>query len=178
MAWLLEDPWTVIGCGAFAELLLAVALFNTRRVAVLAAMGGVLAVVLVGVAVEWFVVTEVEAVENTIYSAAKAIESDEREKVLEFIAPEAVDRLKTEIQVVRFLKVTSVKIRALEVTVHKTLSASGSLTASADFTVRGSFGSSSEASVAGRNFAVILHLKLRKDGDRWLVTDYERRQGF
>jgi hypothetical protein len=171
MSWLLEEPWTVIGLGAFAEVLLAVAFFNTRRGAVLVGMGGVVIVVLLLVLLEWLVVTDREAAENTIYDAAKAAQSGDAERLLAFIAPEA-QQVRSDVRsYMGWVELRSVSINALEVRLDRGTPPM----AVANFTARVSLASKSMELTHEENI-LPMEVTLRKEGDKWLVTAYEWRR--
>jgi hypothetical protein len=171
MSWIVEDPWTIIGIGAFVELLLAVAFFNTRRGAVLVGMGGVLLVVLLGVLVEWLVVTEKEAAENAILAAAKAAESNDPQKLLAFVAPEAAEVRAAIENYIGWVQIRDVDIRGLDVKLDsgKPPHAIARFTAYVDADTK-------SLTLTHPNAPLLLEVTLRKEGDRWLVTKYKLRR--
>jgi hypothetical protein len=170
MSFLLEEPWTVIGLGIFAELLLAVAFFKTRRGAVLVGMGGVLIAVLLLMLLEWFVVTEREAVENTIYDAAKAAQSGKAEQLLAFIAPEARQIRDQVRSYMGSVELRSVSIHTLEVRLDRGTPPM----AVASFTARVSVDAKS-VTLAREEYLLSMDVTLHKEGDKWLVTAYDWR---
>jgi hypothetical protein len=91
MTTLVENPIPVIVFGIIAEAVLGVILLRSGRGVLLWAMAGVLAVVLAGVGLEWLVVTEREAVEATLESAAAAIGANDRGGVLVHVDPSATE---------------------------------------------------------------------------------------
>jgi ketosteroid isomerase-like protein len=168
MSWLLEEPWTVIGLGLFAELLLGVAFFKTRRGVMLVAMGGVVLAVASAVLLEWFVVTEREAVENTIYAAAEAAEAGDAEKLLSYVAPDAVEVRTAVRHYLGWVDLTSVSINALEVSFE----GGSAKRAVARFSARVSLTSKS-VDLTRTEYLFPMEVTLRKEGDQWLVTAHE-----
>lgn len=115
---LLEDPLPYLFVGVAVEAILAVLLVNTRRGAFLIAILCVLAVIVVGVGVERFVVTEREEVELALDELAAALEANDVPRVLSLITSEATfSRSRAEWAMGR-IEVTSAKIRNLDVTVN------------------------------------------------------------
>ncbi len=89
MTSLLEDPTPIILVGIIVEAVLGVILLRTGRGVLLWAMGGVMALVVIGVLVEWLVVTERERVEETIENAAAAVEANDFEKFDTYLTRDA-----------------------------------------------------------------------------------------
>jgi hypothetical protein len=169
--WLFEDPWLIVGLGALSEALLGVAAWRTRRGAVLAVMGGV--VVLTGLALllERWVVTDREAVEDTLRAAAAAVLAGDERKVLEFIAPEAPREIQDAVR--RYLnraEFTNIVIRAPDTQVMK----GAQRTARVRFTAHVKVRLKSGDALAREEFPVFLEVRFRKERDTWLVTGYEQ----
>jgi hypothetical protein len=89
MEMLLESPLPVIVMGIVVEAILGVVYVNNRRRGLIVAMAGVLLVVAAGVVVERWVMTDREKVAATLDGAAAALESNDLDRVLQFIDPEA-----------------------------------------------------------------------------------------
>jgi hypothetical protein len=119
MTVLLEDPTPIIVFGILAEAILAVILVRTRRGVLLWAMGGVLAVVLVGVIVERLVVTERKRVKATLYGIAKAVERNDQKAVATYLARSASDILRRVVGYMGRLEFTDVSLRRMEITINE-----------------------------------------------------------
>ena len=172
MQLLFESPWPAIWLGVLAEALLGVAFFNTRRAALLWAMGGALVVTGLLLLTEWAVVTDVESVEYTLEAVAAALEINDVEQVLAHVAPDA-GRLRAAIGTyVPRIKISDAKVgRDLKVTVNHLTQPP---TARAVFTGRITGESRNPSSgYPYDNFLQRFAIKLRQEGDRWLLADYE-----
>ena len=173
MGWLFEDPITVIVAVALIEVLLGVALFNSGQGKLLWAMGGVLLLGFLLVVVEMLVVTDREQISDTLSRAAAALETNDAAAVMAFIAPEAGDmRVRAEAALWTF-EVQSASFSGLDVTVNSHVTP---ITAQARFL--GKFHGHDRLGRipyddAFRRFEV----DLRRDGDRWVMTDYRMRGG-
>jgi hypothetical protein len=111
----LEDPTPIIVCGILIEAVLAVVFVQTRRAGVLYAMGGVLAVVLIGLVVERLVVTEQKRIKATLYGAAKAIERNDPAGLGSFVAKSAATLLQRATGYMGMVEFTSVSISDLKI---------------------------------------------------------------
>ena len=89
MVIFLESPWPILLIGIAVEAVLAVMLLRTGQGRVLWAMLGTAAVVLVGLVVERLVVTDREAVENTLDACVAAVKANDINRLLECISPTA-----------------------------------------------------------------------------------------
>lgn len=172
MTAFLESPWPAIALGLLTASLLAVAWYNTRdsrlRLAILAVCGVTLLLVLV----ECLVVTDREAIAETLEQTAVALESNEISRVMAFLAPDA-DRIRADAQ--RYLpgvQISDANVGGdLEVTINRLINPP---TARATFTGRISGANRNPAERAPYdNFVRRFTLTLRQDGHRWLITGYE-----
>jgi hypothetical protein len=77
----LESPWPILIVGLILEMALAIVLFRTGRAAVLAAMGGVALLVLVGVLIERWTVTDTKKVRQTLEAAAAGLQANDAKLV-------------------------------------------------------------------------------------------------
>ncbi|MHB9046469.1 MAG: hypothetical protein ACYC35_11055 [Pirellulales bacterium] len=174
MTWFLETPVPAIFIGILLEAVLAVILFRTGRGTVLVAMAAVLTLVLVAVAVEWIVVTDVERVEATLDGAAAALESNNLPAVLAYIAPSAQAMRSQVSAILPQVVITKARIRNLKITVNKFTSPP---TAKAEFTAN--FAGKGAGALQGQfpyeNYVRAFTVKLRREGDRWLMTEYQDR---
>lgn len=172
MTMFLESPWPALVVGALALGLLGVAYHNTGhprlRLAIIAAVGVTLLMLLV----QWLVVTEREAVSDTLEQMAVALESNQIDAVLGYLAPDA-GAIRTDAQ--RYLpgvEISDANIGGdLQVTVNRLTNPP---TARATFTGRISGVNRSPAERSPyENFVRPFTLTLRQEGDRWLITGYE-----
>jgi hypothetical protein len=86
---MLESPWPILIAGLVLEMALAIALFRTGRGAVLWAMAGVALLVLLGVLVERWTVTDTKRVRQTLEAAAAGLRANDPSQVEACIVPDA-----------------------------------------------------------------------------------------
>ena len=171
MQWLFENPWPAIGCALVIEVILGVAFYNTGRRAVLAGMAGVLVLALVMVAVERLVVTEREEVEDALHGIAAAMETNRIEAVLAYIAPDAIPMRSAVQSILPSIEVTEAKARDIKIVFNRVVAPP---TARVEFIGRVKAKSHSPGQqFPYENFIRRFTVKLRKEGDRWLLTEYE-----
>lgn len=172
MSWLFEDPTTVIVAGVFLEVLLAVALFNTGRGAIAWAMAGVFVLVGVAMLVERVVVTEREQIADALAGVASALEANDVERVLSFIDPAASGMRGSVRTALANARIHEARVYDLVVELD---GRSNPPTAQAEFTgrVKGSYRGETGGGegMVLRKFTV----DFRRQGDRWLMTNYEDR---
>lgn len=174
MTWLVESFWPAVTLGVVLQLVLAVVLVRTGRAAVIVAMVAVLLVTLGLVALERYVVTEREQVEETLFAAEAALEQNDADAVLALFTATSPHRQEVARVLDRF-KVRDAHIgRDLEVRTNQLTSPPS---AKAFFTGRVE-GSDTRAAMPYdqviRKFAVTFH----RDGNRWLIHDYEMSDPF
>jgi hypothetical protein len=167
--WLFEDPWTIIIVGSLSELLLGVAAWRTGRVAVIGIMAIVLALVALGLFVEWKVVTDRESAEATLHAAAGAVVAGDPQAVLQFVAPEAEEVQSAVHRYLGWVEFNQIIIRSPETRILE-----GDRIARIRFTAHVKVRLKTGMEVGRDEFPVFLEIRLRKQGERWLVTDYER----
>jgi len=172
MTALLESPWPAIVVGVMAAGLLGVAYHNTGNPRLRWAMAGTLAAVLLLLLVEWLVVTDREAIADTLEDVAVALETNDLDAVLAYLAPEG-DRIRLDAQ--RYLpafEISDANVGGdLEVVVNRV---TNPRTARVTFTGRISGASRNLAERSPyENFVRPFTLRLREDEDRWLITDYD-----
>jgi hypothetical protein len=171
MTWLLENPWPIIGVGVLVEVLLLATFLNTQRAGFLVAIGAVFGVVLLGVLIEWLVVTETEEVENTLLEVAAALESNDLERVLSYMAPEAEPMRRTARRYLSLIEVNDANVGSPEITFNRVMNPP---TAKARFFGTISFRSGPTAEpLPYENYARHLVVHFRRDRQRWLLTKYE-----
>jgi hypothetical protein len=175
MSLLVESPWPAISAGVLALVLLAIAYANTRRRGLLAAGGGVIALMALLVLLELVVVTEREAVEQTLDSVAAALETNDVDAVMVYLAPDAT-RIRAAVQgYLPSVTITDAKVgNDLKVTINRLTSPP---TARAEFTGRISFDTQAGArSMPYSNLVRKFAIKLQKRHEAWLLSDYETTQ--
>ena len=183
MTMFLENPIPILVVGVVAEAILALIFVNTRRGSVLAAMGVVLALMLLGVLTEHLIVTPREEVENMIDDLAAALKSEtdapeaKKQQVLGFLSTSAKDsRRKAEQNLDKFT-LTGAWIRHLEVTVNELTNPP-----SAHVTFTGMLtGKYHAGQLPFNSVPVQFEAKLRKENGRWVIAAFrgvEPRSGY
>ena len=76
-----ESPWPLLIVGLVLEAVLAIVLFRTGRGAVLWAMGGVALLVLLGVLIEQWTVTDTKRIRQTLEAAAAGLQANDAQRV-------------------------------------------------------------------------------------------------
>jgi hypothetical protein len=169
MYWLLEDPTLIISVGILGEVILAIILVKSGRAATLLPMLGLLVLTLLGVLLEWMVVTDAERVSDTIEAARQAVAANDVPEVLKHIAPDALE-LRTQVRtILPKLKIEEAKVKNIKVTVN---SQGNPPTARAEFI--------GNITVTGMNMThqkviQLFIVKFRQDGDHWVMTEAEHR---
>jgi hypothetical protein len=92
MTWLVEDPAPILVAVVLIEAVLAIALVKTGRGVLLWAIAGVALLGTCLLALEWFVVTDKETVEDTLTKAARALEANDPLAVSACIDPQSLMR--------------------------------------------------------------------------------------
>ena len=171
MTWLLENPWPAIVGTLLAESLLAAALYATGKAKIGIAMGIVLLLGLALVLVERFVVTETEEVEDTLQAVAAALETNDLAAVMAFLAGDASNIRAAAQNWLPQAQITAARVGSdLRITFGE---GADPLTAEATFTGRISrVVNNPQELLPYREFVQKFTLDLRKEGDRWLLTDY------
>ena len=165
----LESPWPILLIGIAVEAVLAVMLLRTGQGRLLWAMLGVGAVVLVGLVVERLVVTDREAVENTLDACVAAVKANDINRLSECISPTA-PQVRAEARfVLGRVEVQKAAITDLEITINRLTSPP---TAKAKFRAIGA-GRDRKGEFPYQGFAEFITVELRLEGDRWLVSGYQ-----
>jgi len=168
----LESPWPILIVGLVAETLLAIALFRTGRGKLLWAMGGVAAVVLLGLFIERSTITDTKRVRQTLEGAAAGLEANNASRVKDYIVPDEdgnAARGETDwaLSVAEFREIS---LHNLEVQFNLHTSPP---TAETKFTVfvrgRARHGEYSDMGEIAQ--PVNMEVKLRKESGRWLIYD-------
>lgn len=168
MTALLETPLPIIIFGVIAEAILGAALVSTRRGVLLAAMGVVLLIVLAGLGLEYWVVTDRERVEATLDGVVAALESNDVNEVLQYVAPDAVFTRARAHLAMAMIEITDAKIHSLQITINELTSPP---TAEANF--NGVIYYNDRTGVNPyQYYSSPFGVELRKEGDRWLITNH------
>jgi hypothetical protein len=164
----LESPWPILILGLAVEAILAIALFRTGRSVLLAAMAGVAMLVLLGVLVERWTVTDTKRIGQTLEAAAAGLVAGKQENVAPWIVPDADgnparEKVGWALSVAQFQEIS---IRNLEVKLNYHTSPP---TADSTFTawVRGRDRHDVYPGEISR--PVAMEVKLRKEAGRWLI---------
>lgn len=166
---LLESPWPWLLLGIAAEAALAVALVRTQRGHLIWAMLGVAVVMLLGLAVERVVVTEREAVEMTLDEGVAAARANNLNRLLACISPKATKARNYAAWVMSRAEVQEAYIHGLEITINRLTSPP---TARARFSAIGR-GRDRRGEFPDQPFAQRVVVELRREGGRWLVSDFK-----
>lgn len=168
MSWLVEDPTPTLVAIVLVEALLVLALVKTGRGILLAAIVGVALLGAGLLALEWLVVTDKESVEETLAAAAHALEANDPEAVIRFIdqASPMRSRVKQEMSQVTISKAS---FSRLDVKFNRLVSPP---TAEADF-MGYINGRDRRGELPYENFAGRFIVRLRREGEGWVMTDYE-----
>lgn len=180
MNWLVEQPLPILIGGIVVAAGFAAAAYSTGRGVML---WGLLAAALVTaalLALEHFVVTDVERIEDQIYSAAAAVQNNDLDGVLAHVSPQAAEaRAQIEAAMPPHL-IRSVSVKSnLKVVVHVPARDSEPMIAEASFNcvIDAARRDGAYAGVVPKFFVV----RFRKEAGQWLVTGYEMRdprEGF
>lgn len=168
MGVLVENPMPVVFCGIVVEAILGAIFLNNRRVIMLAAMAGVLVLVLVGVAVEWMIVTPREEVETTLDGLAAALEANDRTATLGYLSPSATQtRGRAQWALDRF-DVGKAKVSSLKIVINELTNPP-----SARASFNGSLGLKDRRGEYPPNtYTIGFTVEFRKEGDCWLLVNH------
>jgi len=169
MVIFVESPWPILFIGIAVEAVLAFLLLRTGQGKFLIAMLGVAAFVVVGLVVERLVVTDREAVEQTLDAAVAAVRKNDLNGVLDCISPSAQDDRNHIRWVLGRVDVQEAHISDLDIKVNRLTSPP---TADAKFLAVGR-GKDKKGEWPYQGFAHRVVVQLRLEGGRWLVTGYD-----
>ncbi len=174
MTWLIESFWPAVTLGVVLELVLAIAFVRTGRSLAIVGMVAVLVVTVGLVALERYVVTEQEEIEDLLFAAEAALERNDAEALLAVFTPASPRRNEVANVMSRFHVRDAHVGRDLEI---RTSALTSPPSAHAFFTGRVE-GSDTRGEVPYeqviRKFAVTLH----RSDNRWLIHDYEMSDPF
>ncbi len=169
MTWLLEEPWAILLMGAALVAMLLVVLVQTRHWAALVAVATAVILTIALLVVEHYVVTPTEEIQTVIYGVAAALEANDQPAVLARISASA-EGLRSVVEGnmprVDFSKARI--IGRMSVVINKLTSPQSAL-ASFQGLINGRAGGNRQNVTRLGRFTV----KLRREGDRWLVSGYE-----
>ena len=169
MVIFLESPWPILFIGIAVEAVLAVVLLRTGRGAVLWGMIGVAAFVLLGLLIEWLVVTEREAVEHTLDACVAAVEANNVEQLLSYISPSAQQARNDARSVLGRVEVEKAWINDLEIMINH-LTSPPAATARFQAIAKGS---DRKGEFPYKPIAQRVTVELRQENARWLVAGYK-----
>jgi len=173
MSTLLEDPTGVIVFGVLTEVVLGIVLFCTQRGAVLWMMLGVALLTAGGIWLERYVETDREKVEAVVEGVARAVRHNDKQGVLDRLAPVADAPATKELRqlvewafhVVRF---TDARITQLDIDVDGT-------TAEAQLTGMVWF-EAVRVDTPRNNYPFPCTVHFRRYGQKWQITDFAWRE--
>ena len=166
---LLESPWPILLIGIASEAVLAVMLLRTGRGYLLWAMIGMAVVVLVGLVVERLVVTEQEAIENTLDAAVDAAAANDLDRLLDCISPTAEHTRADARWMLDRVEVHSAYIHKLKIRINHLTSPP---TAKVRFQAIGQ-GTDRKGEFPYQSYSRAVTVELRLEDGRWLVTGYD-----
>jgi hypothetical protein len=169
MAFFVENPLRILFIGVVVEAVLAMLLLRTGRGILLWAILGVACLFGAWLAVERLVVTDREAVEQTLDDAVKAVRRNDLGGLLNCIAPSANAPRELSNWVMGRFEVGEGHIGELEIKVNRLTSPP---TAKATFLAIGR-GRDRRNECPYQGFGHRVTVELRLMGDRWLVTGYD-----
>jgi hypothetical protein len=165
----LESPWPILTIGMVIEAILAIALWRTGRGRLLWVMFGVADVVFLGVVGERFVVTDREAIENSLDACVAAVKANRLGALLDYVAPDASHvRADARFVLERFV-VERAKFTDLEITVNR---ATQPPTATAKFHALGTV-RDRKGEVPYQAFSEWISVDFTLRDGRWLITGYQ-----
>jgi hypothetical protein len=164
----LESPWPILLIGIAVEAVLAILLLRTGQGRWLAAMFGVGLLVLLGLLVEHFVVTDRKAIINTLDAAAAAVEANNLNGVLDCLSPSAEQIRSDSRRALDRFEFRMARIHDLEIVINRLTSPP---TAKVTFRAVGN-GRDRRGEIPYQGFAETVTVTLRQEHGRWLVADY------
>lgn len=170
MLWLVEEPNYILGLGALLLAVLVAAFVQTQRKVILYGMAATALVTLLLFGIERMVVTERELVRAALYEAAAALQANDRDALLALVADDSPKRD----ELARYLGLIEVRRASIKNNLTIEINAKPRRpTAIAKFNavIEANLREGTGAGMYPR----FLIIRLRKEGDRWLILDYEHR---
>jgi hypothetical protein len=168
MAIFIESPWPILLIGIAVEAVLAILLLRTGQGRLLFAMLGVGLLVVLGLLVEHFVVTDRKAIINTLDAAAAAVENNNAHGLLDCISPSADPIRSQSRRVLDRFEFRMARIHDLQIVINRLTSPP---TAKVTFRAVGS-GRDRKGEIPYQGFAETVTVTLRQEQGRWVVADY------
>ena len=168
MAIFVESPWPILFVGIAVEAVLAFLFVRTGLGKFLIAIIGVAVLIVAGLIVERFVVTDRKLVEQTLDTAVAAVRRNDLQGALDCVSPSAKKARQLPTTVFGWVTFEDAYIRRLEINVNRL---SSPPTAEAKFQA---FGRARDrrGEIPYQGFSRNVSLELRRENGRWLVTDY------
>ena len=172
MNWFFEGPWPILVTGVILETILIVALVRTGRAAILWGVAGLGLLTGGLLVVERLVVTDNERIRETLDGVAAAAAANDLDGVLAYIGPDAKDVRELATNSLRRIKVREAKVgNDLSIAITRQ---GGAPSALATFTGRIRAEVHGEA-LGHDTYVGRFSVGLVKQGDKWLVVSFERR---
>lgn len=107
MTWLLEDPLPILVMGAALAIALVTGFIKTGHKGLLYALAATVVLVIALLALENYVVTDREEVEDVLFEIAEAVERNDIDAAIEHVSPEApgLERANQELRRIQFQEV-------------------------------------------------------------------------
>ncbi|MBW3597224.1 MAG: hypothetical protein KY475_08110 [Planctomycetes bacterium] len=169
MTWLVEQSLPILVMGGIVVIALAVGYVKTGQRGLLAAVLAAVVILIALIAVERWVVTDREQVEEVLFEIAAAVERNDIDGALSHISPRAagVHHASTELRRVEFQDVDIKPNLEIEVFPERSPP-----TAEARFNVMVIL-TVPELQLHNERYPRYVEVTFVKDGDRWLVQDYQ-----
>jgi hypothetical protein len=168
METIFGSPWPIMFVGILVEAVLVFLLFQTGRSKLLWAIGGAAVLFGAGLVVERLVVTDREAVGNTLDAAVAAVRANDITALRKCASAAALQKPFDAAWVLQQVEVLSVGISGLEITVRRE---ARPLTAVATFLAVARVNDKT-GQLLYHGAAVKVVTWFRKEGDRWLIDSY------
>ena len=168
MQSLIESPWPVLFVGVLIEAGLAVAVLRTGKGKLFWLMLLVGVLTLAGLGVERMVVTDREAITDTLKTACRAVEDNDIDRLLGCIVPSADGPRRMSRSVLDRFDVDNAWMQNLRIEINQLTSPPS---ADAHFKAIGK-GKDRKGQIPYNAYSQNVVVKLQKSGDRWLVTGY------
>lgn len=175
MNWLAENALPIWVGGAVALTMAVVVYLQTRTNGAMAAIGAVVAITAAILTAEWLMETPREAVERTLYELAAAVEANDVQRALTFLAPTADARIRDDVETLMPLVTIE---RARIIGTPKIDVAEVSDPNSATVECRGIIVATVKQDGMNGGQEDRLTMNWVKSGDRWLVESYTSKRNW
>jgi hypothetical protein len=164
----LESPWPSLLIGIAVEAALGLALLRSGQGKWLWAMLGVGVVVVGGLLAEHFVVTDRKLIARTLDAAAAAVEANNLPRLLDCISPDARRARADSRRLLGRYRFSTGRIYGLDIKINRYTSP---WTAKVHFLAFGE-AEDRQGLVPRGGYSRGVDVELRRENDRWLVSDY------